>query len=93
MPLSQWSNCLCGGLSLSKSKLTQDFEEPELTSSPNMHAAMCSCHPLTLPASMSCCHSCRLLEGESGVAPITRFDATSFPTNFAAQIKNFDSEG
>ena len=36
---------------------------------------------------------CRLLEGTSGVAPITRFDATTFPTNFAAQIRDFDSEG
>jgi 3-oxoacyl-[acyl-carrier-protein] synthase II len=30
------------------------------------------------------------LEGRSGVAPITIFNATRFPTQFAAQVKNFD---
>lgn len=35
----------------------------------------------------------RLLAGTSGVGPIDRFDATSFPTKFAAQIRGFDSEG
>lgn len=35
----------------------------------------------------------RLLAGTSGVGPIDRFDATSFPTKFAAQIREFDSEG
>lgn len=34
-----------------------------------------------------------LLEGKTGVAPITRFDASEFPTTFAAQIKDFDNEG
>lgn len=34
-----------------------------------------------------------LLAGKSGVGPIERFDASEFPTRFAAQIKNFDSEG
>ncbi|KAK9813172.1 hypothetical protein WJX72_010081 [[Myrmecia] bisecta] len=34
-----------------------------------------------------------LLAGKSGIAPITRFDASQFPTNFAAQIKDFDNEG
>ena len=34
----------------------------------------------------------KLLEGTSGVETITRFDASDFPTNFAAQIKNFDNE-
>ncbi|EIE18917.1 3-oxoacyl-synth [Coccomyxa subellipsoidea C-169] len=34
-----------------------------------------------------------LLEGKSGVKPITRFDASEFPTTFAAQIENFDNEG
>ena len=34
-----------------------------------------------------------LLEGKTGVAQITRFDASDFPTTFAAQIKDFDNEG
>lgn len=34
----------------------------------------------------------QLLEGVSGVDHITRFDASEYPTNFAAQIKNFDIE-
>ena len=32
----------------------------------------------------------RLLRGESGVAPITLFDARTFPTRFAAEVKDFD---
>lgn len=35
----------------------------------------------------------RLLEGVSGVAAIDRFDASEYPTRFAAQIRNFDDEG
>ncbi len=35
----------------------------------------------------------RLLDGVSGVGHIDRFDASDFPTRFAAQIKNFDDEG
>ena len=31
-----------------------------------------------------------LLEGKSGVAHITRFDASVFPTQIAAEVKNFD---
>ena len=31
-----------------------------------------------------------LLEGRSGVAPITRFDAKEFVTRFAAEVKGFD---
>ncbi|MCX7121040.1 MAG: beta-ketoacyl-ACP synthase II [Gammaproteobacteria bacterium] len=31
-----------------------------------------------------------LLAGKSAVGPITRFDASSFPTRFAAEVKNFD---
>ena len=31
-----------------------------------------------------------LLAGESGAAPITRFDATEFSTRFAAEVKEFD---
>jgi 3-oxoacyl-[acyl-carrier-protein] synthase II len=31
-----------------------------------------------------------LLEGRSGAAPITRFDATGFDTRFACEVKNFD---
>jgi len=32
----------------------------------------------------------RLLAGESGIAPTTIFDARTFPTRFAAEVKNFD---
>jgi 3-oxoacyl-[acyl-carrier-protein] synthase II len=32
-----------------------------------------------------------LLEGRSGAAPITRFDATGFDTTFACEVKNFDA--
>ena len=31
-----------------------------------------------------------LLAGNSGVAPITQFDASQFPCQFAAEVKNFD---
>jgi beta-ketoacyl-acyl-carrier-protein synthase II len=31
-----------------------------------------------------------LIAGETGIAPITRFDATDFPTTFAAEVKGFD---
>ncbi|MBR2694930.1 MAG: beta-ketoacyl-ACP synthase II [Thermoguttaceae bacterium] len=31
----------------------------------------------------------RILKGESGVAPITLFDASSFPTKIAAEVKNW----
>ncbi len=31
-----------------------------------------------------------LLKGASGVGPITRFDASEFPTRIAAEVKNFD---
>jgi 3-oxoacyl-[acyl-carrier-protein] synthase II len=30
------------------------------------------------------------IEGRSGVGPIKHFDARTFPTNFASQVKNFD---
>ncbi len=33
------------------------------------------------------------LEGKSGVGPITLFEASTFPTTFAAQVKNFDLGG
>lgn len=36
---------------------------------------------------------CSLLAGKSGVREIERFDASTFPTRFAAQITHFDSEG
>ena len=31
----------------------------------------------------------RLLKGESGVGPVTRFDARTFKTNFAAEVRGF----
>jgi 3-oxoacyl-[acyl-carrier-protein] synthase II len=31
-----------------------------------------------------------MMEGRSGAAPITRFDATDFDTRFAAEVKNYD---
>lgn len=31
-----------------------------------------------------------MVEGRSGTAPITRFDATDFDTRFAAEVKNYD---
>lgn len=31
-----------------------------------------------------------LLDGRSGVGPITHFDATNFPTRFASEVKGFD---
>ena len=34
----------------------------------------------------------RLLAGDSGVAPITLFDATGLPTRIAAEVKGFDAE-
>ncbi|CAK9189375.1 unnamed protein product [Sphagnum troendelagicum] len=34
----------------------------------------------------------KLLQGTSGVSLIDRFDASSFPTKFAAQIRNFSGE-
>src|SRR5688572_29327986 len=32
-----------------------------------------------------------LVEGTSGAAPITKFDASGFPVRFAAEVKNFDA--
>jgi 3-oxoacyl-[acyl-carrier-protein] synthase II len=32
-----------------------------------------------------------LIEGRSGAAPITKFDASGFPVRFAAEVKNFDA--
>lgn len=34
----------------------------------------------------------RLLNGESGIAKTTIFDASTFPTTFSAEVKNFDLE-
>src|SRR5215472_17969829 len=31
-----------------------------------------------------------LVEGASGVGPITRFDASGFPTRIAAEVRGFD---
>ena len=35
----------------------------------------------------------RILNGDSGIAPTTNFDASTFPTQFAAEVKDFDLEG
>src|SRR3712207_3333088 len=32
-----------------------------------------------------------LVEGKSGAGPITKFDATTFPVRFAAEVKGFDA--
>ena len=32
----------------------------------------------------------RLLAGESGIAPTTLFDASTYPTTFSAEVKSFD---
>ena len=32
----------------------------------------------------------RMCNSESGIAPIKRFDATSFPTPFAGEVRDFD---
>jgi 3-oxoacyl-[acyl-carrier-protein] synthase II len=34
----------------------------------------------------------RILNGESGIAPITRFDTTKHDTKFAGEIKGFKPE-
>jgi len=34
----------------------------------------------------------RLVAGESGIGPITAFDATDFTTHFAGEVRDFDSE-
>jgi 3-oxoacyl-[acyl-carrier-protein] synthase II len=34
----------------------------------------------------------RLIAGESGIGPITAFDAADFTTRFAAEVKDFDAE-
>ena len=33
-----------------------------------------------------------LLAGQSGIAPITKFDATEYGTRFSGSVKNFDIE-
>ena len=35
----------------------------------------------------------RLIKGESGVGPVSRFDARTFKTNFAAEVKGFNLAG
>jgi len=32
----------------------------------------------------------RLIAADSGMAPITRFDARTFPTTFAAEVRDYD---
>ena len=31
-----------------------------------------------------------LIQGRSGIGPITKFDATGYPTRIAGEVKNFD---
>ena len=35
----------------------------------------------------------RLIAGESGAGPITRFDAAHYDTRFACEVKDFTTEG
>jgi hypothetical protein len=35
----------------------------------------------------------RLLDGVSGIVPITKFECSEYPTRFGGQIVNFDVEG
>ncbi len=35
----------------------------------------------------------RLLEGQSGAGPVTRFDASNYGTRFACEVKEFSTEG
>jgi len=62
-----------------------------LPRSPNADAA----RPLETPLTPSKTHAKQnsLLEGKSGVGLIDRFDASEWPTKFAAQIRDFDDEG
>jgi len=34
-----------------------------------------------------------LVDGKSGAAPITRFDASAFETRFACEVKDFTPDG
>ena len=53
-----------------------------------VHAStVCNWSDLTASAARS------LLAGKSGVGMIDRFDASEFPTKFAAQIRNFSADG
>ena len=35
----------------------------------------------------------RLIEGQSGAGPVTRFDTSNYGTRFACEVKDFSTEG
>src|SRR5258708_1205062 len=47
-------------------------------------------HPLPPPANSPPEFWSNLIEGKSGAAPITHFDASKFKTRFACEIKGFE---
>lgn len=60
---------------------------PDLRFATRCICAMLKHRPLCPPS------RCSMLAGKTGVGQIDRFDASEYPTTFAAQIRNFDNEG